>query len=233
MLASAGFLLIWCIGIVAIFMAIALPFCWREETSDDDGTEEPDDFPEPVDPDMKAWADEVEAMEFDDTYDEADDAGDLCPHCLAPVEQFDHFCPHCNGPITAHASIDPIGQIHATGRAYRRAACSDAAPGKAGLIAIWLIFGPQALGLLLLFVGILFSLDFRPPAHGVFTPDMGSQGTPVTVSVSGISSTDVLSILAAMLILGSILAVYITILVKTTRRYTQARAVNERTRDGT
>jgi hypothetical protein len=163
MLASAGFLLIWCIGIVAIFMAIALPFCWREETSDDDGTEEPDDFPEPVDPDMKAWADEVEAMEFDDTFDETDDAGRIVPKWV-PV------------------------------------------------VLVWLFFAPQLPFLLLRILDLLRQWA-KPRTYGF------GMSWPRN--------------LGAMALLLALLCLYIAILVRTTRRYTQARAVNERTRDGT
>jgi hypothetical protein len=30
----------------------------------------------------------------------------VCPHCIAPIGQFDRFCPRCGGSVTAHASND-------------------------------------------------------------------------------------------------------------------------------
>ncbi len=65
----------------------------------------------------------------------------VCPHCLTPVGQFDHFCPKCAGPITAIASFDPMGQIYSAGRAYRLAA-TDKNPKGLVVLAMWLIFGP-------------------------------------------------------------------------------------------
>ena len=71
----------------------------------------------------------------------------VCPHCLTPVGQFDHFCPKCAGPITAIASFDPMGQIYSAGRAYRLAA-TDKKPRGIVVLAMWLIFGPSLLSLL-------------------------------------------------------------------------------------
>lgn len=61
---------------------------------------------------------------FDDQFIESPldaDATPVCPHCIEPINRFDHFCPHCGGPVTAHASIDPLGQVFAAGRAYQNA----------------------------------------------------------------------------------------------------------------
>jgi hypothetical protein len=71
----------------------------------------------------------------------------VCPHCLTPVGQFDHFCPKCAGPITAIASFDPMGQIYSAGRAYRLAA-TDKRPRGVVVLGMWLIFGPSLLSLL-------------------------------------------------------------------------------------
>ena len=71
------------------------------------------------------------------------EATPICPHCLTPINEMDHFCPKCCGPVTAHASIDPIGQIYSTGRAYRQAVSGK--PKLAVLVAMWLIFGPSLL----------------------------------------------------------------------------------------
>jgi len=64
------------------------------------------------------------------------DATPVCPHCIEPISRFDHFCPHCGGPVTAHASIDPLGQVFAAGRAYQNATGANdrqsPAPDKPG-----------------------------------------------------------------------------------------------------
>ncbi len=69
---------------------------------------------------------------------------DLCPHCVKPIARFDHFCPHCGGPVTAHAAIDPLGQVYAQGYAYLQATTSDK-PKFIVVLGIWLIFGPLVL----------------------------------------------------------------------------------------
>src|SRR4051812_43756246 len=74
----------------------------------------------------------------------------LCPHCISPVGPFDHLCPRCGGPVTAHASNDPVSQILSTGRAYRNAISLASRPIV--FMGVWLIFGPQALMLLILFI---------------------------------------------------------------------------------
>ncbi len=75
-----------------------------------------------------------------DTADKPEDLPQVCPHCLEPIERFDHFCPHCGGPVTAHASIDPLGRIYAAGRAYQRA--TSVCNHWIVLLGMWPIFGP-------------------------------------------------------------------------------------------
>jgi len=70
-----------------------------------------------------------------------DGATPICPHCLGPLGPLDHFCPKCCGPVSAHASIDPLGRIYSTGRAYREA--MSAKPRLVVLLGVWLIFGPS------------------------------------------------------------------------------------------
>lgn len=72
----------------------------------------------------------------------------VCPHCLASITERDHFCPKCAGPITAIASTDPIGSIHATGWVYINAA--DRPTRLLHVIGMWLLFGPH----LIVFVGL-------------------------------------------------------------------------------
>ncbi len=214
--------LVWIWGLGALAMALAVVFLRRRD-ADDLEDDDPAASAPPADPEMEAWADEVEAMEFDDTVDEANDAGDVCPHCLAPIEQFDHFCPKCQGPITAHASIDPIGQIHATGRAYRQAAGSDAAPGKATLIAIWLIFGPQLLALIALLGAMAISFGNEVVSYDVPRP-AGIE----PIAMPKPSASEILTNIAGCLIVAGIATVYAMILIKTTKRYMHAPARDQR-----
>ena len=80
----------------------------------------------------------------------------VCPHCITPVGPLDHFCPKCAGPISAFASIDPMGQIYSTGRAYLNAVSSR--PKRIVLYGMWLIFGPQIFILLILFFNTLSNI---------------------------------------------------------------------------
>lgn len=64
----------------------------------------------------------------------------VCPHCLAPITDLDHFCPRCARPITAIAATDPLGSIHATGHVYTNAA--DRPTKLIHVIGIWLLFAP-------------------------------------------------------------------------------------------
>jgi hypothetical protein len=68
-------------------------------------------------------------------------ASPLCPHCLEPIGPQDHFCPHCHGPVTAHACIDPLGQVYASGWGYQHAVSGK--PRLVVLVGMWLIFGPS------------------------------------------------------------------------------------------
>ena len=80
----------------------------------------------------------------------------VCPHCIQPIGRFDHFCPHCGGPVTAHASIDPLGQVYAAGHGYRSA--TSGRPRFVVLLGMWLIFGPQ----LAVFLYVLCALCCGP-----------------------------------------------------------------------
>ena len=82
-----------------------------------------------------------------------DDAEPRCPHCIGPLGPNDDFCKSCGGPVTSHASIDPLGQIYATGYAYRQAVSGR--PRKIVVLGMWLIFGPQLLGAVSLLIVML------------------------------------------------------------------------------
>ncbi len=128
----------------------------------------------------------------------------LCPHCITRIEVSDHFCPKCGGVITAHASIDPIGQIHATGRAYRNAIESPRGFVVAG---IWLIFGPQVVMLLaglFLTIAHLVSPGFRFPMSDSIPYSPGN-GT----------STDLIQLLTMI----GLLVIYAIILIRVTVGY--------------
>jgi len=132
----------------------------------------------------------------------------VCPHCLTPVGQFDHFCPKCAGPITAIASFDPMGQIYSTGRAYQRAVTGR--PRFFVVLAMWLIFGPQVVTLLFGICAI--SLVRGSDRYGF----MGSR----QVTFYGNE------VLALLLMLG-FLALYSAILWKVTVRWVRARGKPE------
>ncbi len=121
-------------------------------------------------------ADKAKSKEERDAHEaELDGATPVCPHCLAPVEQFDHFCPKCRGPVTAYASIDPMGQIYSAGRAYRMAV--TARPRGIVVLGMWLIFAP-ALASILYWAGRITgsllqshsrpfpTVEFNPPTIG-------------------------------------------------------------------
>ena len=130
----------------------------------------------------------------------------LCPHCAKPIGPFDHFCPHCAAPVTAHASIDPLGQVYAAGHGYWRA--TSGRPKFIVLLGMWLIFGPQIP--LLLFLSVLTLLGIITPTR---TFSMGDSST-----ITLISYDQVVEILKLVLILG-ILIVYCAMLWKVTVRY--------------
>jgi hypothetical protein len=79
----------------------------------------------------------------------------VCLHCAESVGPFDHFCPQCGGPNTAHAAIDPLGQVLTAGWGYRNAIET---PRLIVVIGIWLIFGPALPFYICLVFGSLFEL---------------------------------------------------------------------------
>jgi hypothetical protein len=130
----------------------------------------------------------------------------ICPHCARPIGRFDHFCPHCGGPVTAHASIDPLGQVYSAGHGYRRA--TSGRPTFLVLLGMWLIFGLQIPVLLFLAASVLS--DIISPGY---TYESGSDGT-----VALVSEGRLVDILKLLLVLG-LLALYSAILWKVTARY--------------
>jgi hypothetical protein len=136
---------------------------------------------------------------------EMDEGGALCPHCLAPVDDLDHFCPACARPITSHATIDPMGQVYSAGHAYRQATES---PKLITVIGIWLIFGPQ--------VPLLFCSITTVGAEFTVAGQSSFAGPSISLAegVAGIF---------AMLISGAIDVIYIMILWKVTRAYLRNR----------
>ncbi|MEX0774250.1 MAG: hypothetical protein WD042_00910 [Phycisphaeraceae bacterium] len=129
----------------------------------------------------------------------------LCPHCIEPIERFDHFCPHCGGPVTAHATMDPMGQIFASGYVYRRAVSADR-PRFIVVLGMWLIFGPQLLPLII----FLLALGNRFVSATLSVP--GGNSVDFRVESWGLTGLGVLVMLAFVVL-------YSTILWKVTRRY--------------
>jgi len=126
-----------------------------------------------------------------------DDAEPRCPHCIGPLGPNDDFCKSCGGPVTSHASIDPLGQIYATGYAYRQAVSGR--PSKIVVLGMWLIFGPQLLGAVSLLIVML---------QGAVAPQ-ASAGARVRTGWEW----------SQLLIVVGLIAIYGTILGKVTRRY--------------
>ena len=133
----------------------------------------------------------------------------LCPHCLQPISPMDHFCPKCWGPVTAHASIDPLGQVYSAGRAYRQAISGK--PRLAVLVGMWLIFGP-AIPCMLFFV----YLNLR--TMGAFGP----QNPWEYVQSNGLF-IDLLTLVLTCVLTCAIIALNSAILWKMTARWVRSR----------
>jgi hypothetical protein len=120
-----------------------------------------------------------------------DDESLACPHCIEPIERFDHFCPHCGKPVTVHATTDPLGQIFSQGHVYRQA--TSAEPNAITLIGMWLIFSPTVI--ILVFLTGHAVKDIVAPGHAdpyTYT-EVGYGGlppydnTPVLVKIAGVT----------------------------------------------
>ena len=135
----------------------------------------------------------------------------ICPHCARPIGRFDHFCPSCRGPVTAHASIDPLGQVYAAGHGYRRA--TSGRPKLIVLLGMWLIFGLQIP--ILLWCVILTLSNIIAPGRSY---EFGDGGIVVTVSEGRL-----VEILKLILIVG-LLTLHCAVLRKVTGRYLAGRA---------
>ena len=137
----------------------------------------------------------------------------VCPHCMHPVSEMDHFCPNCAGPVTSIASMDPMGSIYSAGRAYRLAA-TDKKPRGIVVLAMWLIFGPTTVVLTCVLWGILaVSLNLRYSYHGF-------------------RGSDLVRWMLALLLFGGILALYVAILLKTTSHWLKSRREQGSDSDG-
>jgi hypothetical protein len=87
---------------------------------------------------------------------------EVCPHCAKTIGALDHFCPKCGGPVTAIASTDPLGQTYSFGWIVRSAMDW---PRPAGVLGVWLIFGPQALILALSLLYFVISVTTDETWH--------------------------------------------------------------------
>jgi hypothetical protein len=99
------------------------------------------------------------------TQTDIDIGSPLCPHCLAPIGQFDHFCPKCSNPITSHASIDPMGQVYAYGSMLHKAISSSSSrPKFIVVLGMWLLLG---LPILLMMLSLFLPVRKNDPAGGL------------------------------------------------------------------
>lgn len=128
----------------------------------------------------------------------------ICPHCAEPIGEFDHFCPSCANPVTAHASIDPLGQVYSAGRAYYRAVSGR--PKLVIVLGMWLILGPQIP--FLLFAGTYVTMGYG----GAITP---ASDSPL---MNGLR----------LLIILAWLALYATILWRVTKHYQTSHGAEQR-----
>jgi|GEM_PF-5259979 len=125
----------------------------------------------------------------------------VCPHCITPVGQFDHFCPKCRGPITVHASMDPMGQVYSEGHAFGNAISGR--PRFIVVLGMWGILGAQIP--FLIFFLYLISLE-------IITPGQINNFGEVSKEPQFLQSIKFILIFA-------LVALYSTILWKVTRRY--------------
>ena len=76
----------------------------------------------------------------------------LCLSCMFPNDPSAHFCSKCGAPLTSYASTGPFESLFAEGNVYRQAV--ERPRSLIVVFGIWLIFGPMALGaVVLLFIG--------------------------------------------------------------------------------
>jgi len=83
----------------------------------------------------------------------------VCPHCLAPVKQFERLCPKCREPITAYGSVFPLARAHPTGTALD--ADTSCRPRFIVFLGVWLFLGPQVLVLLFMLPIFIFAPESR------------------------------------------------------------------------
>ncbi len=138
-----------------------------------------------------------------------DDGEPLCPNCLAANPPELHFCDECNAPLSAHAAIDPLGSIYATGFVYQKAASRP--HSRFVLIGMWLIFGPMILtNLPFIWISFLTLTDSVVRLRGIDT-----------------SARDVFGSLFVFLLAVGLEAVLVAILTRTTRNYLRDRPTGD------
>lgn len=120
----------------------------------------------------------------------------ICPNCLTANAEQAHFCIQCAAPLSAHAAIDPLGQVYAAGYIYQKAA------GKPTrfimVLGMWLIFAPQ-IPYIIVALSMLVMRVFAPTRHLV--------------------DESLLTTLLKCALAVGLLALYIAILTKVTRNY--------------
>jgi hypothetical protein len=70
----------------------------------------------------------------------------VCPNCFRSNPVNEHFCINCATPLTAHATIDPLGQVYSAGDTFRKA--TEKPPNFLAVLGIWLLFAPLAVSCL-------------------------------------------------------------------------------------
>jgi hypothetical protein len=134
---------------------------------------------------------------------EAGEGPVVCPHCLARNAEGADFCFRCQMPLTAHAEIDPMGQIYAQGDTFRKAIGGP--PRTIVLVGMWLIFGPA----LIMEIAIL-----QPTVSGMLHE-----------GANGIDMRSALTAVVLFLGLAGMAVIYAVILYRLTRNFFRFRRV--------
>jgi hypothetical protein len=126
---------------------------------------------------------------------------------MAPTSDAADFCAKCGAPLTPHASTDPVASIRSEMELYVQA--SEKPRNAIVLIGMWLLWGPVAIG------GVLVLLYFP---YLIFFTD-----TPSGIHSFGDAVGAIFALLLILFILGGLFVVAVRLLYPTTRNYFKQR----------
>jgi hypothetical protein len=122
-----------------------------------------------------------------------------CPVCSERVEKGTHFCRKCGTPLTTFATTDPLQAVRAQGEMVRGAMKK---PSRLVVAGIWLLFGPPCVALGFCLFLLLADAD---PNTGVVEKFIGT------------------------VILLFVIALYVAIIRRVTRKFLASKAKQSRT----